>query len=192
MATNAVYVKNGTSFIWANSDYSPDTNDSLGTYSATYDIDLDGDNVTAGTARQSIKADLGNPRAALYAVTAAIELASDPAANGSIDFYWSYSESATAAVGNAGHATGADGAYAATAGYTLAELLRHLQFIGSMPAAVQEDGDGVQLAHVGIFMPLARYGSLIVYNNTSVAFHSDAAEMAVRFMPLFPDIQAAA
>lgn len=192
MATNAVYLKNGTSFVWANSTYSPGATaiNNLGTYSATYDIDLAG--LSAAAARQSIKADLGNPRPQMYAVDAAIEIETDPAAGGAIGFYWAHSESATAAMGNMGHASGADGAYAATAGYTLSELLLHLQFIGSLPAAVQNDSDGVQVGHVGVFTPRARYGSLIVVNNTSVALHADSVEMAVRFMPLFDDIQAAA
>ncbi len=118
--------------------------------------------------------------------------ASDPAAGGTIDFYWSHSESATAATGNTGKTSGADGAYTGYDTLTLAESLVHLQFIGTLTCGVNNDVDGVQFGAVGYFMPRARYGSLVVVNNLSVALHSDAVEMGVRFIPIFDDIQAAA
>lgn len=191
MATNAVYLKNGTSFVWANSDYSPGAaGTTLGTYAAAYDIDCT--SLSAGAARQSIKADLGNPRAPQFAVDMTWEPATDPAAGGYMSLYWSHSQSGTAGTDNIGYATGADGAYAAALGMSLTDQLLQLQFIGAVVAGVANDADGVQIARVGIFTPMARYGQLIVVNNMSVALHSDSVEFAVRFMPIFDDIQAAA
>ena len=182
---NEIRQKTGTDIILANSTYSPGTNTTLGT--RTDDIDCDG--LTAAAARQSVKFDFTALRARQYEVTVTYEIASDPAAGGTVDLYLSPSHSATAAVGNMGLATGADGAYAATGGYTLAELLTHLQFIGSAPVAVQNDGDGVQVAPVAVFSPTNRYGCLIVVNNASVAFHSDSVEFAVRFAPIIDEVQ---
>jgi hypothetical protein len=190
MATQAIYIKNGTSFVWANSTYSPTAGTSLGTYSATYDIDVV--DLAAAAARQSIKADLGNPRPDRYVVDCTFEPATDPAAGGYLSFYWSHSESATAGTGNTGLTTGADGAYTGILGGSLADSLLQMQFIGVAPAVVANDADGVQLARVGYFTPLARYGSLVVVNNMSVALHSDSVEFAVRFMPIYDDVQAAA
>ena len=190
MTTNAVYVKNGTSFVWSNSTYLAGAEPKLGVYSATYDIDCA--SLGAAAARQSIKADLGNPRAPAYVVDISFEMVSDPAAGGSISLSGSHSSSATAANDNLGHASGVDGAYAATKGYTLTELLTQLDYFGFVPVAVQNAADGVQVGRAGIIYPKERYGQLIVVNNASVALHTDSIEFAVRFTPLFDDIQAAA
>jgi len=197
MATQQVLMKNGTSFVWATSAYSPAAGTSLGTYSATYQLS---DTTTAGpkdlaaaAGAQSIKADLGNPRALEYQVDMTFEPATDPAAGGYMTLYWSHSESATAANGNIAYATGVAGAYAASLGVAdFASQLNQLQLIGIAPSVIAHDGDGVQIVRVGRFTPMAQYGQLIIVNNMSVALHSDAIEFAVRFMPIFDDIQAAA
>jgi hypothetical protein len=179
MATNDLIVRIGTPIVIANSTYSPGTNTTLGT--RTDDIDTAG--ITTGAARQGVKFDFGANRATSYSVRATMELATDPAAGGTIDYYISPSHSATAAVGNTGGASGADAAYTGYSGHTLAESLKHLDFVGSIPAGVQNDSDGVIIAVVGTFVPTARYACLIIVNNTSVSFHSDSIEMATLFEP---------
>jgi len=186
MPNNVLYTV-GTGILVSDSSYSPGANTALGTYQAANDIDVV--NLAAAAARQSTKIDFLATRAPLYDVRMTFELATDPAAAGSIALYMSPSHSGTAAVGNMGLCTGADGAYAATGGYTLAELLAHLHFIGTVPTAIQNDADGVQVAHVGLFSPTARYGCLVVVNNCSVAFHSDSVEFAVLFEPIIPQMQ---
>ena len=188
MATNQVLKDIGTVIIIADSSYSPGTNTTLGT--RTNDIDVVG--LTADQAREGVKIDLTMPHAPSYSVDMSVEMATDPAAGGTIDLYWSESHSASAAVGNMGNVTGADADWAGAVGETLAESLTHMLYIGSLPVAVQNDADGVQIGHVGIFSPVQQYGVLVWHNNTSVVIHSDSIECAVRFTPIIPDIQASA
>ena len=169
----------GTPIVIADSSYSP-TGTVLGT--RTDDIDVAG--LAAAAARQGVKIDLGASRAMSYDIRMTFEIAADPTAGGSIKLYWSPSHSGTAGVGNMGLCTGADAAYAATGGYLLAEMLAHLQLIGIVPVAVQNDEDGVQAAHVGTFYPTARYGCPVVLNNCSQAFHSDSIEFAILLEPI--------
>ena len=180
-----VLVKSGTVLIFANSTYSPGTNTTLGT--RTDDIDVDG--LTTNQAREGVKADLTALRAAAFSVDMTVEMATDPTTGDTIDLYWSGSHSATAAVGNMGNVTGADADWAGAVGETLAESLRHMIFIGSLPLAVQNDADGVQIGHVGVFVPTERYGVLVWHNNSAVSVHSDSIECAVRFTPIIDEVQ---
>ena len=185
MAAEILY-KTRTAIVVANTaDYSPTAARTLGARTDQINVT----DLAAAAARQSAKLDFGATRATLYDVRINFEIAADPSAGGSVDLYMSPSHSGTADVGNVGHCTGADAAYVAAAGYTLAELLKHLHFIGSAPVAVQNDGDGVQSAHVGVFSPTDRYGCLVVVNSASQAFHSDAAEFAVGFYPIIVESQ---
>jgi hypothetical protein len=186
MATNKVLISTGAVLIFADSSYSPGTNTTLGTL--TDDIDVAG--LTAGQAREGVKADLGASHAPSYSVDLTVEFATDAA--GTIDLYWSESHSSTPAVGNMGNVTGADADWAGAVGETLAESLLHMKFIGSFQCAVQNTADGVQIGHVGTFSPVQRYGVLVYHNNTADALHSDSVECAVRFTPIIPDIQEAA
>ncbi len=185
MPNNILYVV-GTPIVYADTtDYSPTAARTLGTRTDQIDVT----SLAAAAARQGAKVDLGATRAMLYDVRINFEIAADPTAGGSVDLYWSPSQSTTANVGNVGHCTGADAAYAAIAGYTLAELLTHLHFIGAAPVAVQNDGDGVQSAHVGVFSPTGRYGSPVIVNSCSQAFHGDAVEFAILLEPMIAQIQ---
>ena len=186
MANNVLYVT-GTAIVVADTtDYNPTAARTLGARTDQIDVT----SLAAGAARQSAKLDFGATRAMLYDVRMNFEIAADDTAGDTIDLYMSPSHSGTANVGNVGHCTGADAAYAAIAGYTLAELLDHLQVIGKVPVAVQNDADGVQSVHVGVFSPTDRYGSLVVKSTlTAQAFHSDAVEFAVGFYPIITQIQ---
>ena len=188
MATNNILQATGTVLIFANSTYSPGTNTTLGTL--TDDIDAAG--LTTGQAREGVKADLLAVHAPFFSVDMTTELATDPAAGGSMDLYWGESHSASAAVGNMAGLTGADADYAGYSVHTLAESLKHLTYIGSLPMGVQNEADGVVIGHVGVFSAFQRYGVLVIHNNTSVTLQSDSIEMAVRFTPFFLDIAAAA
>jgi len=186
MTTNILYVT-GTSIIVADTtDYNPTAARTLGARTDQIDVT----DLAAAAARQSAKLDFGATRAPLYDVRINFEMATDPAAGGYLSLYMSPSHSGTADVGNVAHCTGADAAYAAIAGYTLAELLAQLQVIGRVSVAIQNDADGIQCAHVGTFSPTDRYGNLVIVNNASVAFHSDAVEFAVGFFPIIPQAQA--
>lgn len=191
MATNQVLQSAGTAILWTNSTYSPGTNTILGTRNANFDIDVA--SLAAAAARMSLKGDLGATHSALYSLDATTEIASDPAAGGTVDFYWSKSHSVTAAVGNMGGTSGADAAYTGYSGHTLAESLKQLMYMGSLLLGVQNDADGVVIGEAGLWeAPPQRYGVLVVVNNASVGFHTDSVEFAFRMTPVFPDIQASA
>lgn len=132
--------------------------------------------------RQSVKLDLGATRAAFYDAFIDVELAATPTAGNSVDLYWAPSASNTAGVDNPGNATGADAAYA---GYSsnLTATLPQLQYIGSLVTTAQATAT-VQKAFAGRFSPAHRYGSLIVVNNSGVAFHTSDANIQFRLVPV--------
>jgi hypothetical protein len=161
-------------------DFSPTTANDLRHASAVdTEVQLDLTSVANAAARMSAKVDLGENRAELYAVRAAIEIAATPTAGNSIDLFWAPSQHATAANGNPGAVTGSDAAYT---GYSsnLTASLKQLIFIGSFICTAQATGT-IQVGEVGRFSPPERYGSLIVVNNSGAALHSDAVEMVVVF-----------
>ncbi len=139
---------------------------------------------------QSTKADLGAVRASRYVVTCCIEYAvAAPTTATLIEFYWSASGQATAANGNPGYVTGADGAYTGTPA-TLVEGIAQLQFLGTL--AVSADIE-FQIGDIGVFSPKHRYGSLIVKNETGQTIcDTDIIETAVVLTPIVTDIAAAA
>ncbi len=166
----------GTPIIVADAtDHSPATNNNLGT--RTDQIDLT--SVADDAARQSNQLDFGASRALKLYMYAAFEFAATPVAGGKVEVYIAYSFSATAAVGNPGGVTGSDAAYTGTSASTLTESVLQLQFIGNF--VVTDDATGtVQIARIGEFSPIERYGSLVVVNRAGAAFHSDMVETSIR------------
>lgn len=181
MTTHNLLYVTGTSIIIADStDYNPTAARTLGARTDQIDVT----SLAAAAARQSDKIDFGATRAMLYDVRINFEMATDPSSGGTIGIYVSPSHSGTANVGNVAHCTGSDASYAAIAGYTLGELLAQLQIVAIVPVAVQNDADGVQCAHAGVFSPTDRYASIVIHNNTDAAFHNDADEFAIGFFPI--------
>lgn len=169
-------------------DYNPMAANDLRHASAVdTEVQLDLTSLADGAARQSTKVDLGEDRALSYAVRAAFEMAATPTAGDVIELYWAPSQHATAANGNPGGVSGADGAYA---GYSsnMAASIKQLVFIGVFVCTVQVT-TVVQVAEVGALSPTERYGSLVVRNESAAAFHSDAVESHVVFDPLVPELQ---
>lgn len=168
--------------------YAPGTNNVLEKATPT-EVELSLLNLVAAAAVQSAKADLGANFAERYAIVAAIEMQVAAAADGDVvEFYWSASPSGTAAVGNMGAATGADGAYA---GYSsdLATAVKQLLFIGNL--VLTDDGvDQVFIGYVGDLYPPHRYGSLIVRNlGSQTICDTDIVESAVMLNPIIPESQ---
>ena len=146
----------------------------------TNQIDLT--SLAAGAARQSDKLDFTANIDLEYILGSSVEWATAPAAGETVDFYISWSNSGTAATNNSGGVSGSDSAYT---GYSsnLADSLKQLQYLGSMVATVQATS-------VSTFTPRARYGTLVVVNNSAAdALMNDAVEMAVRITPLVTQIQ---
>jgi len=135
-----------------------------------------------GSGRQCVKMDLGATRAALWRVSATFEIAATPTAGNTIDLYWAPSESATAGTDNPANVTGTDAAYA---GYSsnLTAAVKQLLFIGSVVCTTQATTT-VQAAHVGMFAPPARYGSLVVVNNSGAALHSTETNQCTTLTPI--------
>lgn len=186
MATNQVLQKLGTAIVFANTtDYSS----TVSGLARTDQIDLT--SLASGAMRQSAKADFGATRARQYRVAVAIEFAVAPASGESVDFYLAASPSATAANANPGGVSGSDAAYTGTAGDSADDSLKQLRYIGSL-VATADATTVVQYQEIGIISDLMRYNSIVVDNNASQAFHSDAVEMFVAFIPIIDDVQAAA
>lgn len=186
MATE-ILIKNGTAIVLADStDHSPAADNNLGTRTAQMDLT----SLAAGSYWQSVKVDFGATRAARWEATAVFEPTSAPTAGGSGKVYVGYSHSTTAATGNPGNATGADGAYV---GYGAAasdadEAIHQFDYIGEV---VFSNDAIAQLGHLGTFTPKQQYGVVIVKNNSSVAFIADAVEMSIRLSPLVDEAQTA-
>lgn len=140
-----------------------------------------------GAARQSAKVDLGANRATRYKVRAAFELAATPTAGDVIELYWAPSSSATAGTGNAGGVSGADAAYTGTSS-NLAASVKQLERIGTF-VCVEDPTTFIQIAECGYFVPGARYGTLVVKNESAAAFHSDDVECHVVFDPIVDEVQ---
>lgn len=176
--------KTGTTIVLADTtDHSPGASAANNLGTRTDQIDLT--SLASNAARQSTKFDFGATRGLRYTMKAAIEMDVAPTAGQTVDFYLGFSHSATAGLGNPGNLTGTDGAYS---GYSanLADSLRHLTYIGSMPMTVQI-ATTVQVAMVGEFMAQERYGILVVHNDTDQAFEGDAIEMSVALIPISGD-----
>ena len=156
-----------------------------GSNEADYDIEPAG--VADDAARQSVKADLGENRAAEYTVRAAFEFAATPTAGATVELYWAPSHKSAAGSGNPGNVTGADAAYS---GYSsnLDASLKQLEFIGAFVVTAQATGT-VQVGEVAVFAPSQRYGSLVIVNRAGAAFHSDDVESHVVFDPILPESQ---
>lgn len=177
----------GTQIVFADhaDDFGPANDPQRGTPT---EVQLSLASVANGAARQSAKVDLaidedGNFPPA-FRVWAGFELAATPSAGNQITLHWAESPSATAGTANPGGISGADAAYA---GYSsnLASSLTQLNLIGPFNCTVQATGT-VQMALVGTLVPKMRYGSLVVYNQSGAAFHSDDVECWVLFEPILP------
>ena len=175
---NEVLQKLGTPIIWA------DETDFPG-WSGDNQLDLTG--LANGAARQGAKGDLGEKRAQLYALDVWLEYAVAPVSGTTMDIYWAASPHATAATQNPGGTSGSDAAYTGTAGDSLNDSLKQLQFLGS--CALTLDATAVVQRFTFIVSFPHRYGMPVFDNNGGQALHSDAVEMAFIVSPLIPEIQ---
>ena len=107
-----------------------------------------------------------------------------PVTGTTFDFYWAPSGLAAAGAGNPGFVSGASEVYTGTPA-TLAEALKHLDWIGSMVMSADATGT-IQMAVIGVLKPTSRYGCLVIVNNTAQATHNDVVEQAVSFTPIIP------
>jgi hypothetical protein len=130
-----------------------------------------------GSGRQSAKVDLGASRAPTFGLYACVDFTGETPTQGEvIEYYWAPSPDGTDAVANVGGTSGVDAAApdSGLGSLTLADMVKLCIFIGNL---VVHDGVSVQNGFVGMFIPPARYGQLIVKNESGTAFEADDVEM---------------
>lgn len=186
MATE-ILIKDGTPIIWADeADYAGGSQ-----VGGTRTNDLDLTNLLFSAARQGEKVDLGATRADCYKITLCVEFKTGeaPESGETVNLYWGPSSSGTAGTANAGGLAGTDAAYTGTAGDSLADSLKQLQFVGSL--VLTADAVGVPQRQTFVFAPADRYGQPVVVNNTDAEDFNDvdAEEMYVRMVPIIRELQ---
>jgi hypothetical protein len=141
-----------------------------------------------GSYIQTAKVDLGANWAREYEVRAAMEFAATPTAGNACLMWWAPSQSSTAATANPGNVSGSAASYA---GYSsnAAASVKHLgnpigRFITTAQATTT-----VQVAVCGRFRPAHRYGSLVFYNGSGAAIHSDDVECHIVLDPIVDESQ---
>lgn len=186
MSQSRVYVPTTPSIVLAHTDFNPTAGTSLTGAARTHALNLSG--LAAGSYRQSAKIDFGRLFADEWLMVAAIEPVSAPAAAGTdpagtVRFYLGYSNNATAAQNNSANLSGADAAYVGygAAAADAAEAVKQLEEVGFIPATADAD---THVGVVGVFRPLMRYASLVVWNNFSVALAADGVEQSVQLFPM--------
>lgn len=177
----------GIPFCWAQSSQYSNTITGI---DRTHDISLA--NLAANAARQGTKADLGLKRPGGYAVKVGARMVATPTAGGPIEYYWSSSPSATAALANTGGVSvsgmdipwGPGGAAEAD----IDEWKQQLSFVGVLPVAADGELDQVKVIN-SYFVPPERYGQFIVKNDASTAFSASVSGVYIAMIPVTDDIQ---
>ena len=169
---NEILVKSGTTITWkaAGGDYA---------------ITLA--SIAVGAGRQGVKGDLGATRAARWTVRVDINMDAAPTAGDVIEFWWSSSTSAVAATDNTGAASGADAAYAGSAGGTVDETKLQMQYIGGL--VLTPDADGVVQRSEFVFFPLQRYGMPVLVNKADQILEGDDDSHQIVLVPIVDEVQ---
>ncbi len=157
--------------------------------------DTDQMNMTSladGAARQSDQFDFGELTdvgewSEVYDVSCSFEVDVAPVSGEIIEVYLAPSVNSDAALDNPGGVSGSDSAYTGTAGDSLVDSLKQLDFIGAVVCT--SDADPVMQTQAFAYSPHARYGTLVVVNNSGEAFVGDAIHHYVIFTPIVPEIQ---
>ena len=177
---NEVLIKSDTPVVWADSgDYAGDIG------AQTHEITLAA--LASTAAAQGVKADLGATRAAVYAVTVAIEYDVAPASGDICSIWWAASPAAAAGVANPGGASGADAAYTGTGADSLADSILQLALIGNL-VCTSDLATTVQF-QTFMFSPEHRYGFPVVWNEAGQALEGDDIEMGVALTPIIDEVQ---
>lgn len=162
---NEILIKSGTPIVWKNSG---------GDYALSFG------GIAAADGQQGAKADLGATRANRYLIRLTVDPNVPPTAGLSVDVYWAGSPNATEASENPGGVTGSDAAYTDT------DLLKQLEFIGSL---ILDNTTSDQTQDVGILTPKHRYGSPVVYSNSDQAMNATEGNQQLVAYPVVDEIQ---
>lgn len=184
---NEILVKNDTPIVLADvTDFNPTAGVTL---SGTRTDQLDLTGLAMSAYRQSAKVDFGAARAKLWILGAAIEPGYIPQNRFDIDFYIGWSGSGTAANDNPANLTGVDGAWTGygTTASDADDVLSALSHIGTL--RLTRKVDVFVSSIIGTFIPMTRWGIVVVKNNLDVPLAADAVEMSVHLWPLIDENQ---
>ena len=143
--------------------------------------------VSNTVAWQSNKIDLGATRARKMAVLAALDFENTPTDENSVEFYWAPSNSGTAGDNNPGGVAGNNSQYS---GYSASADkdagFRQLIHIGSFICTIdtRQTNSITQVAVVGGFPPILRYGTLLIDNISGAQLTATSAVMSVLITPV--------
>ncbi len=129
-----------------------------------------------GSARESTKLDLGAQRSRRYKVTFETKLNAAGTNLSEVEIYANFSGSATAGTDNNGGATGTDAAFS-----NASELKHQWTPIGSL-AVSNAAGTGLQ-RQSWLMVPLDRYPSFLVVNNSGQALSGTAGDHIITITP---------
>lgn len=182
--------ENGTPILLGDhaSSYSPDTNNVLVPASPSPTTVQMGPGALANDSYwQSDKIDFGASRGLPWLVLACIPFAATPTAGQTVRFRMAPSMQSSAAVGNPGGVSGSDGSYT---GYNSnpEEGFKQLDWIGEFKATDDIATTYDQICVIGTYEALARYGSLVIHNDTGAAFNDDI-QFAVALIPAIAEGQ---
>ncbi len=146
------------------------------------DVQLDLTGLVDGSGRESAKFDLGADFHYVYGLMASYELAATPTTGEVIEHVIAPSPISAAANGNVMSIDGVDAAAPSGIG-TLAELVAASIPVGNFKCT-NDATPAVQTGFVGVYVPLFRYGIMIVKNESGADFHSDAVESHLVMVPI--------
>lgn len=186
---NEILVKTGTQLVFADhgTDFAGGAAKTSIEVSGT-DVQLDLTGVADGAAREGDKFDFGATWAKGGRFMAALEFAATPDSGGYVNLYIAPSPISTAANGNVMSIDGADAAAPSGDG-TLAELLAAIGAVAATFPTTDDPTGVVQVINGAEFFPTARYGIPIVENQAGAAFHSDAVEIHIVWIPNVDEVQ---
>ncbi len=179
---DALKLVNGTAIVVADTtDYN--NNQSFGV--RTHQIDLTG--VLTSEYRQSEDIDFGVNRAPFYRLRFSCEFATAPTVGKKVIFYMAWSEAVAAAAFDAGVGL-SDADYT---GYNTNpdDAIEHADKIAEFTCTTEATTD-IQIGTCpGHFRAKARYGVLIVRNESAVTMFTDAVEIGILIMPVEHQVQ---
>ena len=140
------------------------------------DASIDLTSVAAGEARQSSSATLPTNQDLEWEVWLALEFATAPVSGETVDVYYALSPASGVWPGGM---SGSDADYTGTAGDSLDDSLKQLDYVGSM-ICTADASTVVQVQRIGV-IPAGVMGEIafVIDNSTSDAMFTDAVEMAI-------------
>lgn len=147
------------------------------------DVEMNPGTLASGSLYQSDDFDFSEFWSTAYLVKVACEWSVAPTAGGAVRVYIGPNDAlgATGLPGGLSDAKGAYNGYGAAAADAI-EALPQLDQVGR--GLIVTNDATIQVASLGVYVPIARYGVCVIYNNTSQAFGPDDNEFQIVFTPI--------